>query len=284
MDVAGEAQTLTFHGEAKLESAEGGMFQQNGKYYILNTGTGQYASADTLDGAWSVYPLQMLSDEGKDLGTDNETCNINPTSCILPVHTDNGVIYINISDANKWDSDNANQTRYVWLPVKFSGDGTIALRKLSHWKLDGLRPEEPDVPSFPGTNDSIDGLSGEILYDTEGERVYACGGEVHQVEENGQTKWYWFGVNDLEDDGQKKNPGKISLNAKKKTLKAGKKFQIRSKLPKGTTSYNIAYKSSRKSVVTVSKTGKVTARKKGNAVITVKTYNGKKAVLKIQVK
>ncbi len=207
MDVAGEAQTLTFHGEAKLESAEGGMFQQNGKYYILNTGTGQYASADTLDGAWSVYPLQMLSDEGKDLGTDNETCNINPTSCILPVHTDNGVIYINISDANKWDSNDANQTRYVWLPVKFSGDGTIALRKLSHWKLDGLRPEEPDVPSFPGTNDSIDGLSGEILYDTEGERVYACGGEVHQVEENGQTKWYWFGVNDLEDDGQKKNPG-----------------------------------------------------------------------------
>lgn len=50
------------------------------------------------------------------------------------------------------------------------------------------------------TYDSIDGLSGEILYDTDGNRVYTCGGEVHKIEENGETKYYWFGVDDL-------NPG-----------------------------------------------------------------------------
>ncbi|MDE5779077.1 MAG: Ig-like domain-containing protein, partial [Lachnospiraceae bacterium] len=82
----------------------------------------------------------------------------------------------------------------------------------------------------------------------------------------------------------KKKPMKISLNAKKKTLKVGKKFQIKAKLPKGTASYKIKYTSNKKSVVAVSQTGKVTAMRKGNAIITVKTYNGKKAILKIHVK
>ncbi|MCI8489400.1 MAG: hypothetical protein HFJ04_03995 [Lachnospiraceae bacterium] len=74
------------------------------------------------------------------------------------------------------------------------------------------------------------------------------------------------------------------LNAQKKKLKAGKKFQIKAKLPKGTASYKLTYTSSKKSVASVSKTGKVTAKKKGTAVITVKTYNGKKASLKLTVK
>ena len=37
-------------------------------------------------------------------------------------------------------------------------------------------------------------------------------------------------------------------------------------------------------MASVSSTGKVTARKKGTAIITVKTYNGKKAKMKIIVK
>ncbi|MDE6434127.1 MAG: Ig-like domain-containing protein [Lachnospiraceae bacterium] len=82
----------------------------------------------------------------------------------------------------------------------------------------------------------------------------------------------------------KKKPGKISLNSKKKTLKVGKKFQIKPKLPNGTASYKITYTSSKKSVATVAQNGTVTAKKKGDAVITVKTYNGKKANLKIHVK
>ena len=56
--------------------------------------------------------------------------------------------------------------------------------------------------------DSIDGLSGDILYDTAGNRVKACGGEVHQFTENGETKWYWFGVDDLEKaEGEEKDEG-----------------------------------------------------------------------------
>lgn len=82
----------------------------------------------------------------------------------------------------------------------------------------------------------------------------------------------------------KKAPKKITLKAKTKTLKKGKSYKIKKVLPKNTASYKITYRSSKKSVATVSKTGKITAKKKGRAVITVKTYNGKKARLVIVVK
>ena len=82
----------------------------------------------------------------------------------------------------------------------------------------------------------------------------------------------------------KKAPKKVTLNAKKKTLKVGKKYQIKAKLPKGTASRKLTYTSSKKKVASVTSTGKVTAKKKGNATITVKTFNGKKAKLKIIVK
>ncbi|MCI8860319.1 MAG: leucine-rich repeat protein [Lachnospiraceae bacterium] len=82
----------------------------------------------------------------------------------------------------------------------------------------------------------------------------------------------------------KKAPKKVTLNAKKKILKVGKKYQIKAKLPKGTASCKLTYTSSKKKVASVTSTGKVTAKKKGSAVITVKTFNGKKAKLKITVK
>ena len=75
----------------------------------------------------------------------------------------------------------------------------------------------------------------------------------------------------------KKAPGKITLNSEQKTLKVGKKFQI-------TASNKISYSSNKKSVASVSSSGKVTAKKKGTAIITVKTFNGKKAKLNIIVK
>lgn len=82
----------------------------------------------------------------------------------------------------------------------------------------------------------------------------------------------------------KNAPKKISLNAKKKVLKKKKSFKIKVKLPKNTASYKITYSSSKKSVAKVSSSGKVTAKKKGKATITVKTFNGKKAKIKITVK
>ncbi len=79
-------------------------------------------------------------------------------------------------------------------------------------------------------------------------------------------------------------PKKITLNAKKKTLKKGKTFQLKVKLPKNTASNKITYKTSNKKIATVSSKGKIKAVKKGKATITVTTFNKKKATIKITVK
>jgi uncharacterized protein YjdB len=203
MDIEDSAQPVTFSGSAQWGNSEGGMFERDSKYYMVNAGMRQYAVATSLKGPWTVHSLSMCNDEGQDSEMGDGL--MNPTSCILQVNTNSGAVYINISD--KWDWQTPDQTRYIWLPIKFSDDGSMALKEAGDWKLDNIVLDEPVTPTEPQENDSIDGLSGEILYDTDGEKVYACGGEVHQYTEDGETKWYWFGVNDLEVEGQKKHPG-----------------------------------------------------------------------------
>lgn len=82
----------------------------------------------------------------------------------------------------------------------------------------------------------------------------------------------------------KNAPKKITLSKKSISLKKGKTYQIKAKLPSKTASYKITYKTNNKKVATVSASGKVTAKKKGKATITVTTFNKKKATLKVTVK
>ena len=79
-------------------------------------------------------------------------------------------------------------------------------------------------------------------------------------------------------------PKKVTLNAKNRTLKKGKTFQIKAKLPSGNGAFGIRYASSKSKIVSVDAKGKIRALKKGKAVIMVKLYNGKKAALKVTVK
>lgn len=72
--------------------------------------------------------------------------------------------------------------------------------------------------------------------------------------------------------------------AGKKTIKIRKSFSVKVKLPANTASHSISYTSSKPRVAKVSKQGKVTGKKQGSAIITVKTFNGKKAKIKVKVK
>ncbi len=83
----------------------------------------------------------------------------------------------------------------------------------------------------------------------------------------------------------KSAPKKIRTSpAGKKTIKTGKSFSIKVKLPAKTASHTISYTSSKPKVAKVSKKGKVTGKKQGTAIITVKTFNGKKTKIKVKVK
>ncbi|MCI5640767.1 MAG: lectin like domain-containing protein [Lachnospiraceae bacterium] len=81
----------------------------------------------------------------------------------------------------------------------------------------------------------------------------------------------------------KKAPKKIRFTKKVKKIKKGKSYTVKTKLSSGSASYHLTFRSSKPSVASVSADGKVTARKKGTAIIKVSTYNKKSAKIKIKV-
>ncbi len=79
-------------------------------------------------------------------------------------------------------------------------------------------------------------------------------------------------------------PNKISLAKTPKSLKKGKTFQLKVKIPSGTVCSKFTYKSSKPKIASVTKTGgKITAKKKGTTDITV-TAGNSKAKLKFKLK
>ena len=82
----------------------------------------------------------------------------------------------------------------------------------------------------------------------------------------------------------KSAPKKVTLNKTGTvTLKKGKKLKLKATLPKDTASA-LTWKSSKPKVASVDQKGNVRALKKGTAVITVKTFNGRTAKVTIKVK
>lgn len=80
-----------------------------------------------------------------------------------------------------------------------------------------------------------------------------------------------------------KTTRKIKLNRRKLTLKKGKSFRLKVTLTPADSQDKIIYRTSNKKVAAVSKTGKIRAKKKGKARITV--ISGKKKVIcKVTVK
>ena len=74
----------------------------------------------------------------------------------------------------------------------------------------------------------------------------------------------------------KKSVKRVSLNVKKKVLKPGKTFTLKTKVNPGKAANVVIFKSSKPSVATVSSKGKVKAVKVGTAKITAITIDGKK--------
>ena len=99
---------------------------------------------------------------------------------------------------------------------------------------------------------------------------------IKAINKNGKVKVFKLTI--------KKAPKKITkVTPTKKTLKKGKTCKLKVTLPKGTAS-KLTFTSSNKKIATVSSKGVVKAKKKGKAVITVKTFNKKTKKVKITVK
>lgn len=82
----------------------------------------------------------------------------------------------------------------------------------------------------------------------------------------------------------KKAPANIKLKQTVKTLKKKQRYQICPHISAGSGCYKFQYRSNAPRIASVDSKGKVTARKKGNAVIRIRTYNHKTVKLTIRVK
>ena len=81
-----------------------------------------------------------------------------------------------------------------------------------------------------------------------------------------------------------KKSKKVKLNRKSVILKVKKTLNLKATMsPKNSTDM-LTWKTSNKKIAKVDQFGKVTAVKKGRAVITVRTSSGKKATCKVTVK
>ena len=81
----------------------------------------------------------------------------------------------------------------------------------------------------------------------------------------------------------RKAPNKVTLSKTRLVMAAGESYSLKAVLPGKTASNAMTWKSSNRDVVTVDANGAIKARGKGKARITVKTFNGKKAVCTVSV-
>ncbi|SEG99908.1 Ricin-type beta-trefoil lectin domain-like [Nonomuraea solani] len=100
------------------------MFKRNGVYFLLTSGaTGwqpnqaKYATATSITGTWSAW---QNAGDGLTFGSQ--------PAYVLPVQGTSGTSYLYLGDrwAGAWGGP-VNDSRYVWLPIQFSGNTGMSL-------------------------------------------------------------------------------------------------------------------------------------------------------------
>ena len=115
------------------------MFKYQGKYYLITSGyTGwapnqaRYAVADSPLGPWTNMGNPCVGD------TSNNTFETQST-CVIRLDAENGkFIYMGDRWYNPDNGKDLSDSRYVWLPIEFGANNTIAIKNYKDWTLDEL--------------------------------------------------------------------------------------------------------------------------------------------------
>lgn len=127
-DYLSDSSTIKTFSGVRWEAA--GMFKANGRYYLVTSSpTGwapnpnMYTSATSLTGSWaataSLAPSSPNTYDSQD-------------AYILPVAGTSTTTYIYMGD--RWDSTALGNSRYIWLPLSFSGTA-ISLSYHDTWNI-----------------------------------------------------------------------------------------------------------------------------------------------------
>lgn len=109
------------------------LFKRNGKYYLMTSAcTGwdpnqaSYAMADSLFGEWVNMGDPCVDD------TEHTTFRSQSTCIFCADEESNFYIYM----GDRWNSDELNDSRYIWLPINFDENGRMSISFVDEWSLD----------------------------------------------------------------------------------------------------------------------------------------------------
>ena len=124
------------------------VFKYNGKYYMLSSGcTGwdpnvaELAVADSIMGQWTTIGNPCT-------GPDADKTFYAQSTYVQQVYG-KGNAYIAMFD--RWKKKNLEDSRYVWLPLEFGKDGTIAIPWRDSWDPRTQWEEQGDFSAGKGT-------------------------------------------------------------------------------------------------------------------------------------
>lgn len=126
------------------------VFKHAGKYCLIASGCSAWAPnaarsavADNIFGPWTELGNPCV-------GTDADTTFHSQSTFIIPVQgRDNTFIFM----ADRWKQWDLPDSRYIWLPVEFSGEGKPVLQWHERWSLDKVPPTGQAYVS--GTNSVV---------------------------------------------------------------------------------------------------------------------------------
>ncbi|MGK5693680.1 RICIN domain-containing protein [Streptomyces sp. URMC 128] len=162
------------------------LFKRNGVYFMLTSGaTGwnpnqqQYATATSIAGPWSAM---------KNIG--DSTAYGSQTAFVLPVQGTSGTSYLYLGD--RWGNSfggTVNDSRYVWLPLTFSGSTTMAMSWAPEVTVDTAAGT---VSGTSATYNTLVARHSSKCADVTSQSLWT-GAQLKQYDCNGGTNQrYWF--------------------------------------------------------------------------------------------
>ena len=108
------------------------LFKRNGVYYLMTSGcTGwapnpaRYAMADSIFGEWTDMGDPCVDDVARTTFYSQSTC--------IFCYDEEQDYYIYMGD--RWNSEELNNSRYIWLPVVFDENGHMSISYTEEWML-----------------------------------------------------------------------------------------------------------------------------------------------------
>lgn len=106
------------------------ILKKDGIYYMISSfctgwapNQGKYSWATEIDGKWGML---------KNIG-DNTTFDTQP-AFVLPIYGEKEINYIYIAD--RWDGENYNNSRYVFLKINFKEENEISMEYCDKFRID----------------------------------------------------------------------------------------------------------------------------------------------------